>query len=404
MNLWSAGGKAIVASLTQGLPSITSLVISITAAKTLPINEFGKFGLIFAAITLTIGLTRSFTGEAVIYSTPITKERRLGANSVMSLLLFAALANTIISFGLILSGLQDSWKIVVVLMTATILLTQDVSRTLLFALGSTSIALFSEILILVLVVLLTSVDEPKTISEVLKIWMYAATLPTIVSVLFLRPSLAFRSSSSWIKHHKGLGLSLASDYVLSNGLSQASIYLVAAFTGPAGAAAFRGAQMIAAPLQVFGRSFMLILTAKRAMIAKVAPKLGSPMSLGVMFAGSLLLISGSLLILFYFLPRESFVWLYGDSHNVVIKVIPIAIIAAGFGFFASGGGLALRLSGLHVKAAVIRGKLFPFSLSIIMVGTIVDGSAGTFFALAISEIFRGILNWRAALIHTTDRN
>jgi O-antigen/teichoic acid export membrane protein len=257
-----------------------------------------------------------------------------------------------------------------------------------------AVSLASDSLFLVLVLgLAVSLDNHSSVEAFWWVITLSGLTSLAISILFARISIDLAGAGKWLTSEWPNGRYFFADFSLTNGISQGSIFFVAAFSGIAATGEYRSAQLLISPVNLILRSVAIIL----------APELVAQSSRGsfstmrrwcvTFFLATVGVAILTVMILLY-IPETWVSQLVGESASGALRIVPFSGVAlAGFGF-AMAAGLGLRAVG-GIRSAFLS-KLFiaPISVGLIALGTIWYGPIGAQLGVATGETLRGGINWR----------
>ncbi len=189
----------------------------------------------------------------------------------------------------------------------------------------------------------------------------ASTFGTVVGILQIRRSLAWRVAVPLIRRNIAFGKWLLGSELTALVAGQLYVYIVAAFVGPAGAGVLKAAQLLVSPLNIPQFYLFSVLPGRfaraydhgglKALLDRVRDALISTMPLVTAFCIALALLAKPLLAL-----------VYGDEYSGAASVLVI-LAAQGFvsTLFPILGGALRALRAPHL---LFKGNLWASALSV----------------------------------------
>jgi O-antigen/teichoic acid export membrane protein len=244
--------KSAIGLVDQGMSSLSNVLAVIMVAQSLSASAFGSFSVAYAVLIFFLTLSRSyFATQLTLTATPsVARDQARSALGAL-LILAPALAASVGGFGFLLGGAADLSIIVVVGIAAPLVCLQDALRYAALAVEKPYIALASDTVWAVIMVVPSTRVVQLTGEQVMGVWLAAAALALVVAaaLLRIRPDFA-----------KGWRLLGAERHVVGNStmigsaaVAIASVAIAAAtahFLGPTSAGSLRGASTAMGPLNV----------------------------------------------------------------------------------------------------------------------------------------------------------
>lgn len=240
---WKAGRGALVGLIDQGASSATNLLAVLAVAASLDADGFGVFSVVYAGLTLGLGLGRSYLGLPIALEGANPDSAR-SYNGAVTLVSLAALPLTLLLGVLgwaVASGEGFGWIGLVVAVATPLVMVQDLGRFRAMAQGRPALALGSDLLWLVGAATLWALRDLMTTEGTLCVWLATIVAAALVVTIPLRPGWDLRSALVLLKPERGARESASIAVLLSAGGSLVVGLIVAAAYGPAGAGALRGA-------------------------------------------------------------------------------------------------------------------------------------------------------------------
>ncbi|MGV0110187.1 hypothetical protein [Arthrobacter sp. CP30] len=241
----------------QSVSSLTNFAVGILIARSVPIDEFGAYALVFALFCIVLSVSRALVTEpfAVRFTkaSPGDDPRRaleagLGTTAALGVLLGAGLvlssfllpeptAGLVLVLGFILPGL----------------LVQDAVRLIFFALGQGRRAFINDLLWAVLLVpgfVLALATPQPTAAQLFLAWGGAATIAGLTGLATLRCMPRVGASLSWCRTQRDLWPRYVVEGLAITGSSQATTMLIGVSFGLAAAGEFKLVMVVLGPVNV----------------------------------------------------------------------------------------------------------------------------------------------------------
>ncbi len=299
--------------------SLFNLGIGIASARLLPIETFGFFSVLFASYLIFRGVFRALVLEpiAVNYPNHLATEHEPVALGIS--VWFAVIAGAILCTALVLmNSTIDPGVVLLCTFSIAALLITDVRRMLDMVSGNTASSALLSVSMFILLTLFLLVFH-QSISS-LKALFSVVIISTCLSLALvggckspiINPTRLYR----WVVRHWSFSGPLVLEFLASSGLAAVAI-IVVGIIGLQESAAYRGAQMVAAPVHMF---FLAIST----FIVVEASRSGSTAKV-VRIAALLMTIVGVGYLLFLlftdFLPN---IMLGNAAVSAIPVVVPLA--------------------------------------------------------------------------------
>ncbi|SEP22835.1 hypothetical protein [Trujillonella endophytica] len=385
-------GRLVLGLGDAAVASIGNLGVSILAARSTSLHEFGVFATTMLILILATLLSRAAHGDVLVLRSAgdredVVTDLRYSLASVVSIT--SVVGGVIATAGLVLLplGVDPGLALTVVVAGAALplLCVQDHLRWIEYARGAPSRALVNNLIWTVASIVLFLIaqgvgDGPLPAAVCVLLWVGGAVPAVVFAGVRGRISLRF-SRSEWLRSHRGLAGNLVLDFSLTQATAQAATLVVAALAGPLEMAFIRKGQIWLGPATV---AITGLLAALQPLLARRTATHGNRstvrLAAGVgLAAGAGLLAYGGLVV---WLPETLAEAVVGPGWADVRPYLwPLAVQAAA-GMLGGCLGLALRTTGQI--GAQVRWRLFlaPVSLGIVTLVTAVAGGRAGMWALA----------------------
>ena len=382
----------------QGVTSAGNLAVTIIAARSLSVDDFGAFTIAYTVSVLSLGVTRSLTSEPMMIrfsDEDAPTARRAGAHAAgLALLIGIAVGAALAAVAMLFSGtVQTSLLIVAVGLPG--LLVQDAWRFVCFSLGRPGVALVNDsawfAIVLSLTVIVRLIATP-TITTVTAAWVATSAICAVIGAVQLRLLPAIGHSWSWLTDHFDLASRFLLDYATAGGASYLTILLLGVVAGLPAAAAVRGVSRSSAPST----------SCSQGAVSPSSPR-GSawPIATGTASAGSVRILALALtavaalwLVIGLLLPTRAGVAILGQTWDDARDVLP----AMGIGLVAGGitGAAFVGLRSLGDARRNLRSRMtsLPVLLALPVAGALISDAAGYSIGFAIAAAVAAFVWWR----------
>lgn len=393
-------GASVAAELLGGLGSIA---LTIAVARTQSADALGVFAVVLATQGLLLGVTRSFTGDVFLFSRETyiheTAHRSqndstaavmiIGGMVVGVCVLVAATARLVFA-----SSIVETVAIGVALLALPSAMQQH--YRLIFSATRrymTALALDAAALAVTLFGIVGLTLVRPSVLGYLGVWALASASHAITATMLLRVRAKPAGGFRWLRSRFRGGLTFATDFAVTAGLSQFVILFISAIAGTAAAGALKAAQTLVTPVAMVMRGAGGPLAS--VVVRRVADGARtSAVRLCVVF--SVLCFLGALTcILWLAVPYSVLSALLGESADPGRSlVIPTAFATAATGM-AMGAGHFLRANEELRVATGLKLVCFPVSITGAVVGGLTLSAAGAQLGVMAGELLRAALAWSA---------
>ena len=245
---------AMLGPLSQGITSVSNVVMMLAVAGALAPGEFGVFALVQSLALVVEGLVRAGLGETMaVVGAASSRARRQGIVTVAATIGFAAAVSGVAISALFLHGRTASLAIAVAVGIVPRVVA-DAERLLAFALHSPATAVvvdsvwFAAQLVLMVTAMALGVARPEA---AVWAWGVGAGVAAVVGARMLRVVPAFgagRDGWAWLGEHRVLARAYAGEFLMVSASTQAVLWPVALVSTTESVAALRGAQLIFGPV------------------------------------------------------------------------------------------------------------------------------------------------------------
>lgn len=380
----------------QIFSSLTNFALAILVARTVNLEEFGTFSLVFATYLLALGASRAITSE------PITVRYSASSQSQWKEATARASGTALSAgFGLGLGCLVIAWvtdgtlrqSFAALGLVMPGLLLQDSWRFAFFAVSRGHKAFINDLtwaLLLFPTLALLLLGDPPQVAVIILAWGGAATLAGVAGSF--QASVAPRpfATLGWIREQRRLVIPILAEFMASIGAAQLVLYATGAVS-LAAAGGLRAGQVLLGPFNVF------LMSVRLAVLPEAVRTAGRSASLllrtTVIVAIVLATVAIGWGLLMYVVPASLGTALLGTSweaaHNVVL---PLSIVSAGSGVIT---GAAIGLRSLASVSRSLRARLLTGSLIVSAgaVGAALHGALGAAVGLALASSLAAVWWW-----------
>jgi O-antigen/teichoic acid export membrane protein len=368
----------------QVVASILNFGIALFVAREVSPAAFGAFAISFTIYLLCLGLSRSCASAplGIRFSTESHSRWQTAAANAGGLALTIGFLGTLLllSAGLVvgLSAPLIGKCLASLAIVLPGLLVQDHWRYAFFARGKPAHTLLIDlvwVLSLVAFLICASLLFEITPWIVIFAWGLSATLAACVGALCAGTTPHLSRGVSWARDQRDLIPSLAGEFALSSGLSQALTFIVAFVGGLGAAGALRGAQVLFGPVNVVVLAAHSVALPEGARLRKRGTKW---LQVG-MYGTSTAIVLAALawgLILTLLLPADLGRSLLGDTWDGAEAVLPASMALMATLGAATGAVVGLRV--LEQPQRILRLRALSAPLLILggTLGAFVAGAPG----------------------------
>jgi hypothetical protein len=376
--------RLVLGVVDSALPSLGNLAVSVLAAHSMALADFGVFTTLVLALILATGVSRSVHGDVLVLTVVDEPARMLqrARSSLASVLRLGLVAGALgVLAGAVASAAGVTWGPALVAAGAVlpVLLVQDHYRWVAHAHGRivdslTNNAVWSLGAVTAMGLAVAESDETVGPATGLLVWGVAALLGVAVGAATSGCLPPARLPGGWLRENRSLAGALAQDFGLLQASAQGALVLLAVLTSSTDVALLRKAQIWLGPVTMATTGLLSALQSGLARsrargaaargLARTASSVGAAGALGAAVYGCAVAVLpaawAALLVDGGWSDARSFVW-------------PLTVqLAAGL----AGGcaGVALRALGAVGRQVRVRWVLAPLSLLVVL-GTATSGGA-----------------------------
>ena len=364
----------------QALSSLTNFALGVLVATSVSTHAFGEFNLVFATYLLVLGISRALATEPLVirYTTADEEAWREAASSASgTALAVSAFAGAIcIVGGLVVGG--DGGRLFVVLgLLLPGLLVQDSWRFVFFSRARGAQAVMNDLGWTVLLLTVASAVHFLDYQDVglfIICWGGAAGFASVYGMYQLRLLPRPSRVLIWWGAHRGLSVRLATQFVATSGISQASVYAITLVAGATALGSLRGAYLLLGPIQVLVMGVGLVAVPEGARALR-----SSRQALKRLVWGVSSLVGASALgwgAIAYNLPESwgrAILGVTWDSAQPLVIPTALAMVASGLTAGATSGIRALGAADRSLRGGVAAAVVIAVGA---ITGAVINGAAG----------------------------
>ncbi|MEO8261273.1 MAG: hypothetical protein ABI566_01775 [Pseudolysinimonas sp.] len=251
--------RQLLPVLDQGLSSGSNFLAVLVIAGVLSAEDFGVFAISFTALTLFVGMTRSYLGVPLaLRARDGEPALRAGYDESVSAILLIALpvAVLVVGSGLSLAAAGTAFSsvsitaVIAVGVATPMLMVQDISRYFAIGRGTPGAAIASDAAWFLGVVGLFAIRDLVSAEMLLVGWVLVIAVSLSLHLLRFRPVANLRHGARLLVPRRGLRESLTASVLMATGVTLLMGLLMGPFLGPAAVAAIRGAGTLFGPINM----------------------------------------------------------------------------------------------------------------------------------------------------------
>ena len=382
----------------QALSSLTNFALSVMVARSVGGEEFGAYGLAFAAFLLVLNVSRPIASEpfSIRYSSLRVPDLTAARDAIgtVAAIGFAGAVLTLTA-GALLGG---SLGLALVAMAAVLpgVLVQDAYRLALIALGRGSAAFRSDLawvfVLAPLVVMLVATGNTRFELFILA-WGFGGMVGAIAGAIMLGGVPNPRAAGAWWRRHSSLARPLLVERLATSSSGQLSQYAIASIGGLKTVGSLRAGEVMLGPLNILYQGLQLVAlpeVSRRAVLSA-----GNVVRASALFSGVLAAAVVFWAAVAYSIPATIGVTLLGENWAPGHSVVLIQAVALCGLVIAAGAGIGLRA--IERASAVMWIGLLTSTVTLIaaVIGTIVDGARGGAAGMALGAWVGAVAGWSA---------
>lgn len=365
--------------------------------------QFGAFSTCMALFFIVLGITRGITSDVLVVHYSHERDQAdaraaAGASFTLALLIGVAVAVLCLLGSVLIDQLRE--PLIVLAVVTPGLLLQDARRYAAFAFGRPALAVASDAVWLSglaaagIVLLLVA---PSGAAPYLAAWGGAGCIAALVPIWHERPK--FQNPIPWLSQHFRDGRIYASEFLVSDAVSQLTAVGLAGFVSLAEVGAYRAAQVALGPAWVLIFGAGAVLVPEGARLAEHNRR-----RLLVSLSVTIALIAALVGVVLYNLPQQVGAFFFGETWSRARDVIPGMTAWVCAGAVAQGGTLGLRLAHRAGRSLAVRLAVLPIAVVAVVVGASAAGAVGAAWGLAVAMTAAAVTWWVLLLRHHAPDN
>ncbi|WP_232547765.1 hypothetical protein [Propioniciclava soli] len=392
-------GRRSSAILDTGMSSLGNLALSVFAARTLSLPEFGLMSATLLGGLVLVGLSRALFGDPLIlrHSADAPQDHRAAVADATSAALLTGLLVAPAVFGILFGVLlvagasaATAAALAGVLGGGTVLLVaQELQRAIAYGTGRpVNACANSTAWTLGVLALLAAAHAgvwPLTPAGLLAAWVVATVPGTAIGMLLNGVAPRLAGLRPWFGRHPRLTRQLLVDFGLTQVTAEASFLLISMLAGAGQAGLLRKAQIPLAPVNVITNGLISVTQPglvrrvaaghRAAQIARLAHRLGA------VIAGFALALGLGVALL----PPSVVAVLVGEDWGQARVLVPLLAVYAALGALTACQGVALRALGRLGDQIRLRLLFVPVIVAIVALGAL-NGALGAATGLAVTMV------------------
>jgi hypothetical protein len=399
--------------LDQGVSSLSNVIASLAVARSVTPKAFGAFALAYSVYLLVLGVSRGLSGETymLIAGGKLRQANKSDADPYegvnrRGMICSAGAIGVLVGLLLVLLGSQLSGPLftsfIVVGVSLPVLLLQDAARFCAIAEGRPSLALLSDTLWTVVVIVgagVIDILKIGSLSTLAGLWACAGAFAAVMLLWRLKVLPALGLVLPWFRSTTHIGLRLGTEYLISMGVRQVGLTAVGLSIGLSAVGAIRGGQAILGPVTTFQYALLIIL------MPEIGKYRGNPSTQQrVAISATALLVAAEVLfgLILWLLPSSFGRALLGSTWPAVhLIIVPQIAIVLAVGSLL-GGEILLRGNARVDKALRLRVISGLGTLAGTAVGCVVGNLQLALWLQAAAPALMLVFYWRAGRAASED--
>lgn len=386
----------------QALSSLTNFALTLLAARSLTPRMFGGFTLAFAAYLVALGIARSMASEPLALRTGGTtqgewKEAARAATGA-AVLVGVTGGAVMVLVGLLTNG-PVSGALTAIGVCLPGLLLQDTWRFAFFAASRGGAAAANDAIwsgTLAVSLLVAGVMGRASAAAFALVWGLSGTVAGLAGVCQAGLAPRPREVRAWFDRHRDLIPRFITEFAVSMGAGQATLYLIGAVAGLAAVGAIRAAQVLLGPLNVVFMGAGLFGVPEAARYARAGGR-AMLRRIGILISGALGTAVFTWATVIAFLPNRVASAILSENWAVGRPLlVPMAAAMSGSAILM-GAAIILRglaAAGRSLRAAAAQGGL---TIALAATGAAAAEARGAAWGLAIAMWIASGLWWTFAV-------
>lgn len=245
---WLRRGVVLV---DQALSSVSNLLAVVLVARVLSPAEFGYFALAYAILTLTLGLSRAYFGSRISLAPNAQEARRVTTALVAGMLVLSPLVVLVVlAVASAATSGQAALTVLIVALATPVVCIQDALRFGAVAGGRPSVALVSDAVWIVAMLLPFLLSSDLTAPAALTLWAGAAFAALLVALVGFGERPRLRAGLAELRRREAVASALTLGAVATTAATLLVLLVVTRVLGPASTGSLRGASTAMGPVNV----------------------------------------------------------------------------------------------------------------------------------------------------------
>ena len=389
----------------QAVSSATNFALAVVVARSVDLDEFGRFALVFAGYVFFLGVGRAAVGDPLLarYSTAGPDGWHEGARAAVGAMLVLASSLSLLLLGASFVAGSGASEFRALAATLPFLLVQDAFRYAFFAKGTGRSAFVNDLVwavtfvpLLVLVVR----DEAAPVSLFVLAWGGAAAVATAVGFGQARLLPEPGAARGWWRAHRDLSARYTVDFVGWVGVLQLTLLVIGAVAGLAALGAIRASEVLLGPLTVLFSGVSVVAISEGARLVRRSPEelIRFSAVVSTCLVTTVVLWTATLLAA----PAVSDALLGQASDAARTVLVPVAVMVAGTGALL---GPLLALRAVAAARRTLRARLATAPLTLVSgsAGAALGGARGAAYAIAAANWISVVVWWWQLRLAVQDR-
>lgn len=382
--------------LDQILSSVTNFALNILVARAVSPRDFGAFSLAYATYALALGATRALALDPLVVRFSRASEgqwRSAAGRAAATALVIGAVIGLLIVLAAAVApaGLRSAYVLLGIALPG--LLLQDAWRFTFFATGRGDQAFLNDLVwaaaLFPAVALLLATDN-QSITSLMAVWAAAGWIAAAVGLAQSKILPRLDQTFSWLREQRDLTLRYFGEFVVSNGATQLSVFLIGALATLADVGQLRAGQIILGPLNILFQGAGLVAVAETSRLLADSPRKLDH----AIFTISGVLVVGSMawVVIAFLLPASlGHTLMGGNWEGGRALLLPFTISIVGY---ALAYGPMTGLRALAAAPASLRARIFDGIALLVVstIGAVTAGATGVAWGHAVMGCLR-VPNW-----------
>lgn len=380
----------------QAVSSLTNFAVSVYAARSLDLADFGLFSLAWVTYAVILNVSRGMATDPLTVRFSAVPHQQwhaaVGHSSGSALLIGLAAGSLSLTIGLLLgSGIGPAFLALGAVLPG--LLLQDAWRYALFAAGEGRRACSNDLVrAVVLVPALLLAARHDTVVGFLLAWGAASTVAAVCGGIQLRVLPRLPAARSWFRRHRDLGSRYLVENVSVSGSTQILMYALGAIAGAADVGTLRGAELLMGPFMtvLMGVTLFAVPEGARLLRDSSGNLRRFCFTLGMVQASGALAWGAAVLLL---LPESAGRSLLGQVWPSASTLIVPATLSLMCASMREGAIPGLRALGASRRSLLTQLTDAGVALVAGVLGAVLAGALGAAWALVTARVLGAGVAW-----------